>query len=176
MCILIIKRLEKEVLKKRESCSNCAETIRWFRVHRFRQVLLLDRYYLCLAFSKNVYTCLGGFKPTELKVLFAGQSPGSDLYKLDDLEGFLSSPQLPAPRPPSPASSQPHTCPYAQAPALHSQVPTSRHRAEEGGVLSLLWCHGAGLCLTEAGEKNWAGFYWTHGTAVLVVMFYNAGI
>lgn len=46
-----------------------------------RQVLLLDHCYLSLPFSKNVYTCLGEFKLTELKVLFAGQSPGSDSNK-----------------------------------------------------------------------------------------------
>lgn len=67
--------LEEEVLKKRESCSNCAETIRRFSVCRYTQVLILGHYYLSLPFSRNVYTCLGEIKLTELNVLFASQSP-----------------------------------------------------------------------------------------------------
>jgi len=77
---------------------------------------------------------------------------------LGDLQMTCFSLIPPTPRrPPHPQPPVDHTHAPA-APALSSQAPTSRHRTEEGGVLSLLWFHGAGLCLTEAGEKNWAGF------------------
>lgn len=168
------RRLEKEVLKKRESCSNCAEIIRWFRVHRSRQVLPLDHYHLSLPFSSNVYTCLGEFELTELKVFFAGQSPGSNLYKFMScwenysLPLFLSSLQLlPLPR----ACSFPHRHANFTLTGSHKQA----QNWGGGGLLPPLWFHEGGLCLR--GRREELGRFCTEliGTTVLVLMFYNAG-
>lgn len=174
MCILIIRRLEKEVLKKRESCSNCAEIIRWFRVHRSRQVLPLDHYHLSLPFSSNVYTCLGELKLTELKVFFAGQSPGSDLYKFMScwenysLPLFLSSLQLlPLPR----ACSFPHRRANFTLTGSHKQAQNWGGRVTSPALVS--W----GRALPHRGRREELGRFCTEliGTTVLVLMFYNAG-
>lgn len=70
---------------------------------------------------------------------------------------FFSLPSILFPCPQLPADHA-HTHTSAQAPAVRLGAPTSRHTTEEEGVFSLLWFQGVGLCLTEAGEKNWAGF------------------